>query len=101
MPGKDIVIVFDCGATNVRVIAIDSRGRITASESSPNNTKPDPFNAAWRIWDAHDIWTRMCDATGKVIAVTGTERIEGVTITTFGVDGTLFDRSGKMLYPVI
>ena len=33
MPKGDIVIVFDCGATNVRVIAINSKGEIIASES--------------------------------------------------------------------
>jgi L-fuculokinase len=27
--------------------------------------------------------------------------IAGVTVTTFGVDGALFDKNGKMLYPVI
>jgi L-fuculokinase len=28
-------------------------------------------------------------------------KIAGVTVTTFGVDGTLFDKNGVMLYPVI
>ncbi len=51
MMKRDIVIVFDCGATNVRVIAIDRNGRIIASESSANNTKPDPFYPSCRIWD--------------------------------------------------
>ena len=37
----------------------------------------------------------------KIISQINEERIAGVTVTTFGVDGTLFDRSGKMLYPVI
>ena len=31
MPHGDIAIVFDCGATNVRVIAIDGKGDILAS----------------------------------------------------------------------
>jgi L-fuculokinase len=101
MINKDIVIVFDCGATNVRVIAIDSRGRIIASESTPNSTKPDPFNPAWRIWDSTDIWHKMCLASKKVTREIDTGRITGATVTTFGVDGTLFDKSGKMLYPVI
>ena len=35
MQKGDIVIVFDCGATNVRAIAINSKGEILASESSP------------------------------------------------------------------
>jgi L-fuculokinase len=101
MPEKNVVIVFDCGATNVRVIAIDSRGKIVASESSSNNTKPDPFNPAWRIWDAPDIWKQMCLGSKKILAQIEPGKIAGVTVTTFGVDGTLFDKTGKMLYPVI
>jgi len=101
MPEKNIVIVFDCGATNVRVIAIDSHGRIIASESTANGTKPDPFNSSWRIWDAPEIWHKMCLASKKVTREIDTGRITGATVTTFGVDGTLFDSSGKMLYPVI
>ena len=101
MTKKDIVIVFDCGATNSRVIAIDSRGNIIASESNENRTKPDPLNPSWRIWDVNDIWHHMCLASKKVIRETGGGRIAGATVTTFGVDGTLFDLAGKMLYPVI
>ncbi|MCX6330888.1 MAG: L-fuculokinase [Bacteroidia bacterium] len=101
MPGGDIVIVFDCGATNVRVIAINSRGAIIASESLPNNTKPDPFFPSYRIWDVNEIWHKMCQACKKVINQVNRKNIIGITATTFGVDGTLFDKSGKMLYPVI
>jgi L-fuculokinase len=43
----------------------------------------------------------MCLASQKVVSEIQVNRIAGVTVTTFGVDGTLFDRSGKMLYPVI
>ena len=101
MPKGDIVIVFDCGATNVRVIAIDQKGEIVASESMPNNTRPDPFFPSYRIWDVPEIWNRMCTASGKVMSRIKPNRIAGLTVTTFGVDGTFFDCSGKMLYPVI
>jgi L-fuculokinase len=101
MPKGDIVIVFDCGATNVRAIAINSKGEILASESYSNNTRPDPFYPAYRIWDVNEIWEKMCRASQKVVSQINLNRIAGVTVTTFGVDGTLFDRSGKMLYPVI
>ena len=97
----DIVIVFDCGATNVRVIAINSKGEIVASESNSNNTRPDPFNPAYRIWDAGEIWNKMCHASQSVLSRIDRNRIAGVTVTTFGVDGALFDKSGNMLYPVI
>jgi len=101
MSNGDIVIVADCGATNVRVIAIDGRGAILASESLSNNTKPDPFYPAYRIWDVEEIWKKMCKASRKVLSSIDTGRIAGVTVTTFGVDGTIFDMAGRMLYPVI
>ena len=101
MPSGDIAVVFDCGATNVRVIAINSKGDILASESYSNNTQPDPFYPSYRIWDANEIWNKMCMASGKVLHQINKNQIAGVTVTTFGVDGTLFDKNGKMLYPVI
>jgi L-fuculokinase len=101
MPTGDIVIVFDCGATNVRAIAINSKGDILASEAYPNNTQPDPFYPAYRIWDVNEIWGKMCLASQKVVSQINKNSIVGVTVTTFGVDGTMFDRLGKMLYPVI
>jgi len=101
MKNGDVVIVFDCGATNVRVMAINGKGEILASDSYPNNTQPDPFYPAYRIWDVNEIWGKMCKASQKVISRINKKDIIGVTVTTFGVDGTLFDKSGKMLYPVI
>lgn len=101
MKNGDIVIVFDCGATNVRVIAINIKGEILASESLPNNTQPDPFFPSYRIWDVKEIWDKMCLASKKVVSRINGNQIAGVTVTTFGVDGTLFDKTGKMLYPVI
>jgi L-fuculokinase len=101
MSEKDIAIVFDCGATNIRVIAINSNGMIEASETYENNSYPDPFYPAYRIWDVNLIWHQMCLASKKVTSAIPGNRIAGVTVTTFGVDGTLFDKSGQMLYPVI
>jgi L-fuculokinase len=97
----DIVIVFDCGATNVRVIAINSKGVIVASESFKNNTSADPNYRNCRIWDVSVIWKKLCHASQKVMSVIDRNNVAGITITTFGVDGTFFDRNGKMLYPVI
>jgi len=101
MPKGDTVIVFDCGATNIRVMAINSNGKILAAESLPNNTQPDPIFPSYRIWDVNEIWDKMCLASQKVANQIKIDRIVGVTVTTFGVDGTLFDKSGKILYPVI
>lgn len=101
MSKGDIVIVFDCGATNVRAVAINSTGKILASASYPNNTKPDSLYPAYRIWDIKEIWQKMCMASKKIISQIDKNLVAGVTVTTFGVDGTFFDKNGKMLYPVI
>lgn len=101
MQRGDTVIVFDCGATNIRAIALSSKGEILASGSFPNNTRPDPYFPCYRIWDINEIWDKLCLASRKVIEKVNPTRIAGITVTTFGVDGTLFDRNGNMLYPVI
>jgi len=101
MAKGNIAIVFDCGATNVRVAALNEKGDIIASESYQNNTKPDPFYTDYRIWDAEEIWNKMCMACRRVVAAINKKDIAGVTVTTFGVDGTLFGKDGRMLYPVI
>jgi L-fuculokinase len=101
MTFTDIAIVFDCGATNVRVIAIDRQGNVIAAASEANSARPDPYNSAYRIWDTDEIWRKICRASVAVTSQIPVERIAGVTVTTFGVDGTLFDGDGRMLYPVI
>ncbi|MDX8338899.1 L-fuculokinase [Draconibacterium sp. IB214405] len=101
MPEKDLAIVFDCGATNLRVIAMDIHGEIVASESTSNNTSPDPEFPGGVIWDVEEMWGKLCSASQKVMAAIDTKRIAGVTVTTFGVDGAFVDKQGKMLYPVI
>lgn len=101
MNEKDIVIVFDCGATNVRATAINSRGEILASDSRMNSPSPDPFNPSYRIWDVGEIWNKMCRASHRIIGTINPGNIIGVTVTSFGVDGTFADREGNLLYPVI
>jgi L-fuculokinase len=101
MQKGDVAIVFDCGATNVRAVAISIKGDILASESLPNNTRPDPHFQGGRIWDVQEIWSKMCQAGRKVLHKIDVKRIAGVTVTTFGVDGALLDKNGSILYPVI
>lgn len=98
---KDIAIVFDCGATNVRVIAMDTKGQILASQSAPNETDPDPEHEGGLIWDIEKMWAKLCVAAQYVTSQIDTSRIAGATVTTFGVDGAFVDQAGELLYPVI
>ncbi|TLX73491.1 L-fuculokinase [Labilibacter sediminis] len=98
---KDIAIVFDCGATNVRVIAMDKAGQILASHAMPNETDDDPHFSGGRIWDIEKLWGKLCKAAKVVTSEIDTTRIAGATVTTFGVDGAFTDEKGELLYPVV
>nr|WP_319397365.1 L-fuculokinase [uncultured Carboxylicivirga sp.] len=101
MNNKDIAIVFDCGATNVRVIAMNTSGSILESESVSNQTNEDPYLPEGRIWDIDKLWDKLCVCSQKLLSQIDVSRIAGVTFTTFGVDGALVDKNGELLYPVI
>ena len=98
---KDIALVFDCGATNVRVIAMDTKGDILASKSFSNQASTDPNLKGGLLWDVHEIWGKFCKASQDVISRINPRRICGISVTTFGVDGTLVDEDGSLQCPVI
>jgi L-fuculokinase len=101
MKEYDLAIVFDCGAINLRVIAINTKGEIEASEAVSNSISEDPFYPGGKIWDVEELWVKFCDLSRKVLSQIDENRVVGVTVTTFGVDGTFISKSGEMLYPVI
>jgi len=95
------VIVLDCGATNVRAVAVDQNGQILSAKSYPNQTSDDPYFKNGKIWDVDAIWLKLCEASKAVIARLKDVEIIGVCTCTFGVDGAPFDKKGEALYPVI
>ena len=98
---QKIIIVLDCGATNVRAVAINEKGNILAQKSYPNNTQSDSYFSDGLIWDVNEIWGKLVKATMKVVSQIRKEEIIGITVTSFGVDGAPMKKSGEMLYPVI
>ncbi len=98
---RDIAIIFDCGATSVRVAAITVQGEILAISSRSNETDPDPTYEGGLVWDFEKLWAKLCDASKDVMAQVDPERIVGVSVTTFGVDGTFVDEKGEFLSPII
>lgn len=96
-----IVLVMDCGATNVRTIAVNEKGELLAMHSVPNNTQPDPHAPGCLIWDVEEIWRKLVTCTKKVLLSVQKKNIVGVTVTTFGVDGAPVKADGTLLYPVI
>jgi len=98
---KDLVIILDCGATNVRVIAMDQHGHIEASQTYPNNVSQDPHHPGGLIWDVNEIWQKLTRASKEVMAKVKGQNIAGVSVTTFGVDGAFINQEGTLTYPVI
>jgi len=100
---NDVIVVLDCGATNIRAIAVDVVGKIVAKSVVPNATQAANENPAWHIWSLDEIlgkFAQCCAAIRKNLDASG-HHIVGLTVTTFGVDGALLDAQGAMLYPVI
>lgn len=98
---SSVVLIFDCGATNIRVVAMDFKGNIKSSKSFSNESVLDSNNKNHRIWDIQDIWDKFCEASKYVCNQINREDIVGVAVTTFGVNGTLVNKQGNLLYPVI
>ncbi|MEI6150261.1 MAG: FGGY family carbohydrate kinase, partial [bacterium] len=98
---KKLALVLDCGATNVRAVAVDDRGRIAAIHSIPNQTCPDPHFEGGLIWDIDEIWRKLVVCVQHVLKQVDGKDIAAVTVTTFGVNGAPVDKNGNQLYPVI
>ncbi|HDG1707699.1 TPA: L-fuculokinase [Kluyvera ascorbata] len=98
---QDVILVLDCGATNVRVIAVNRQGKIVARAATANASDIAVENSAWHQWSLEAILQRFADCCRKLTAELSSCQIRGMTVTTFGVDGALVDEHGKLLYPVI
>lgn len=101
-----IVLIFDCGATNLRTIAMSDKGKILASYHIANHTQEDAKCTDYYIWDIEEIWQKLLDCADHTIEQLKRQHIDlkdivGISVTTFGVDGAPFDEHGKQLYPII
>ena len=104
MPLSDerYVLVFDCGSTNIRAVAVDPSGVIRAFSSVPNNPRQQPGGErGWLIWDMDEIWRKVCEASRKVSENVNPRNIEAVSIITWGADGAPVRRDGGLTYPPI
>jgi len=101
MPNQ-VSIVFDCGSTNVTVIAVDPTGRVLASASRPSSSSPQPASPdGWVIWDLEAVFAKACDACKEVMSRLDNVQIKAVTTDTCGADGAPVRADGSLTYPVI
>jgi len=99
----DVAVIFDCGATNLRVMAVDSQGQTLAWASRRNKParQPQAASGEWRIWDLEEVWGKLGGACQEVCQQVDTDRIAAVTVTTFGADGAPVQSDGTLTYPII
>lgn len=98
---KEVILVLDCGATNVRAIAVDRQGKIVARAAVANASEVSADNSAWHQWSLDAILQRFTQCSQQISRELHTCHVRGITVTTFGVDGALVDREGQLLYPII
>ncbi|MGN0836863.1 MAG: L-fuculokinase [Akkermansia sp.] len=97
------VLCLDCGATNVRAMLVDDRGKILAKASQANSTDPGAENPEYHVWNAERILSQLAECSRCILSEQpeAAAQVVALTITTFGVDGALIDAAGQQLYPVI
>ncbi|MCX9111486.1 L-fuculokinase [Aeromonas veronii] len=98
---QDVVIVLDCGATNVRAIAVGKQGQIIAKAAVTNATQVAAEDSHWHQWSLDEILQRFKVCCEQLAPQLTGLTVRAITVTTFGVDGALVDRQGQLLYPVI
>jgi len=99
---EEVVLIFDCGSTNLKAVTVNLEGRIVAQASRSNSSKPQKDGKpGWLVWDLEEIWRKLCEAAREVSKKTGSENIKAVTVTTWGADGAPVRRDGNLTYPPI
>ncbi len=97
-----LTVVLDCGATNARAVAVDATGEVVASASRPNDpVRQDDAPDDWRIWPLNEVFAKLADACSEALEGIESERVQAVTVTTFGADGAPVSADGELTYPVI
>jgi L-fuculokinase len=98
---QPLVLVFDCGATTIRAIAVNQQGDIVHREALPNAPVRQEPGGDWLIWDIDAVWRKLIGCGKKTAAAVGKDAIRAVVVTAFSDDGAPVDKNGNLLYPVI
>lgn len=101
-----LALIFDCGATNIRTIVVSETGKLIASHHIANETEPGFESPDYHIWNIDRIWNDLLICAKETIGKIkngGYESSDIITIgvTTFGVDGALFNEKLEQQYPII
>lgn len=90
----------DAGTSRIRAVVFDLRGTVVAEASEPTPTER--LAAGQAEHDAEALWATTASVLRLVTGrIDEPHRVRGVAVTSFGEAGTLLDRSGRVLAPLI
>ena len=101
-----LALIFDCGATNIRTIAVSESGELIASHHIANETTQGRESPDYHIWDIDKIWADLLVCAKNTLAKLpekgySNSDIISIGVTTFGVDGAVFNTKLEQQYPMI
>jgi len=98
----ELVLVIDCGSTNIKSVAVDAEGRIVTQANRSNQPYPQTDGKpGWLIWDLEEIWQKIAETSREVTGAVGSRNVGAVIVTTWGADGAPVKRDGTLTYPPI
>ncbi|KPL12278.1 hypothetical protein AMJ85_01305 [candidate division BRC1 bacterium SM23_51] len=102
MSDESVLVGVDVGATGIKVGFFDVEGNELAVASRRNGPVLQPGgDPSWLTWDGDGIWNKVCECCRENIERVGSaDRVRGLSITGFGVDGAPMARDGTQLYPL-
>ncbi len=82
---EQVLMGIDLGATGIKAGAFSLDGRLIASASRRNGPVSQPGGGdGWLIWDADDIWNKVCRCIREVIEnLSSPSQIAGVSVSGF------------------
>ncbi|MBI5092260.1 MAG: hypothetical protein HZB26_07405 [Candidatus Hydrogenedentes bacterium] len=99
----DLLLGVDVGATGIKTGFFSPDGKLVALAGRRNGPVSQPGGEAnWLIWDADDIWGKICQCIRECLPKIGDPaRVRAVACTGFGADGVPMSTDGERLYPFI
>ena len=77
---QEVILVLDCGATNVRAIAVNRQGKIVARASTPNASDIAMENNTWHQWSLDAILQRFADCCRQINSELTDCHIRGIAV---------------------
>lgn len=98
-----LLMGIDLGSTSLKAVLFDENGRCVAMGSVPTRVEYlNPEHPTWAFWHPDHVWESVAAAIRAAIKqVPISAEINGVAVTSFGMDGVPIDKEGNWLYPFI